>query len=100
MSSQPKIRNTLQDLPFYNEEIKNINKNISNNKLLSVLPFLFKKGKKSTHKQLSEILRFHPKRKKSHKKLTKRQILQKMLPLSETLNIIQKDNSYGQNKFR
>ena len=58
MSSQPKIRNTLQDLPFYNEEIKNMNENISNNKLLSVLPFFFKKAKKSTHKQLSEILPF------------------------------------------
>ena len=72
MSSQPKIRNTLQDLPIYNEEIKNINKNISNNKLLSVLPFFFKKAKKSTHKQLSEILPFHPKSNKGHKKLTKR----------------------------
>ena len=41
MSSQPKLRNTLQDLPFYTEEIKNINENISNNKLLSVLPFFF-----------------------------------------------------------
>ena len=90
MSSQQKIRNTLQDLPFYNEEIKNMNENISNNKLLSVLPFFFKKAKKLTHKQLSEILPFHPKSNKRHKKLTKRQILQKLLPLSETVNIIKK----------
>ena len=71
MSSQQKIRNTLQDLPFYNEEIKNMNENISNNKLLSVLPFFFKKAKKLTHKQLSEILPLNPKSNKRHKKLTK-----------------------------
>ena len=47
MSSQPKIRNTLKYLPFYNEEIEEINKIFSNNKLLSVLPFFPKKTKKN-----------------------------------------------------
>ena len=41
MSSQPKIRNTLKDLPLYNEDIEEINKIFSNSKLLSVLPFFF-----------------------------------------------------------
>ena len=99
MSSQPKIRNTLKDLPLYNEEIEEINKIFSNSKLLSVLPFFFKKAKKLTHKQLSEILPFHPKSNKRHKKLAKRQILQKLLPLYEDVLILKKKYSrkYAEN---
>ena len=80
MSSQPKIRNTLKYLPFYNEEIEEINKIFSNNKLLSVLPFFPKKTKKITHKKLSELLPFPPIKNK-RQKINKTSNITKITPL-------------------
>ena len=45
MAQKYKIRNTLKNLPFYSEEIKNFkkkNKKFSNIRLLSELPFFLK----------------------------------------------------------
>ena len=99
MRSQPEIRNTLENLPLYNEEIEKSNKNISNSKFLSVLPFFPMEAKKLTHKQLSELLPFAPQKTKTHKKLTKRQILEKILPLYQYVNIFKKEYSkkYAEN---
>ena len=87
MGSHYKIRNTLKNLSFYSEEIKNKKKNdkkFSNIRLLSELPFFPKKTKKLTNYQLSKELPFFPKR---PKKLTKHQILKNMLQLYDTVGI-------------
>ena len=67
MHSLSKITNTLKNLPFYSEKIKNFKKSskkFSYMKLLSGLPFFSKeseKSKKLSNKQLSEALPFLPK---------------------------------------
>ena len=74
MGSLSKIR---IHLPFYSEEIKSVkkkNKHFTNIKLLSELPFFYKKPKELSNKELSEALPFlpkRPKRSKRPKRLTK-----------------------------
>ena len=60
-----KKKDLLKNQPFYIEEIKSNkkkNKEFSNIKFLSELPFFPKKSKKLTIKQLSDVLPFPPKR--------------------------------------
>ena len=67
MRSQYKNKDLLKNQPFYSEEIKSFKKNnkeFSNIKFLSELPFFPKKSKKLSIKQLSDMLPFPLKRKK------------------------------------
>ena len=97
MCSPDKNRSMLKNLPFYSEEIKSVekkNKKTSNISLLSELPFFHKKPKELTNKQLSEALPFQSKRKKRPKRLTKRQILENVLPLYDSVGILRRDHAH------
>ena len=85
MAQNYKKRKALKNLPFYSEEIEKSekkNKKISNIKLWSELPFFDKKFKELSNKDLSEALPFFPEKpkRKREKRLTKRQILENVLP--------------------
>ena len=83
----------LKNQPFYSKEIKSFekkNKKSSNISLLSELPFFYKKPKELTNKQLSEALPFLPKKPKKPKRLTKRQILENILPLYDRVGILRR----------
>ena len=80
----------LKNLPFYSEENKSAkkkNKEFSNIRLLSELPFFPKEFKKLTNIELSKELPFFPKRPKRQKRLTKHQILQNILPFYDSVGI-------------
>ena len=79
MAQNYKIKNTLKNLPFYSEEIKDSKKK---NKILSELPFF---SKKLSNIQLSKELHFFPKRCKIPKRLTKYQVLKNMLPFYDSV---------------
>ena len=71
MTSKYKIRNKLQNLPFYSEKTNNTKKNnkqFTNGKISSELPFFPKNTKKLSNYQLSKELQFFPKRPKKLKK--------------------------------
>ena len=88
MLSLSEVRKTLKNQPFYSEEIKSNkkkNKEFSNIKFLSELPFFPKKSKKLTIKQLSDVL---PKR---SKRLTKYQILSNVLPFFDDVGISRRE---------
>ena len=73
MAQKYKIRNTLKNLPFYNEWINNFKKNnkkFTNARFLSELPFFSKKRKKFSKYQFSKELPFFPKRPKKLKKIS------------------------------
>ena len=72
MKSHYKIKDLLKNLPFYSSEIKKSkkkNKEFSNIRLLSKLPFFPKKVKNLTNYQLSRELPFFSKRSKRPKRL-------------------------------
>ena len=95
MRSHYKNRNMLKNQPFYSEEIKSFekkNKKSSNISLLSELPFFYKKPKELTNKQLSEALPFLPKKPKKPKRLTKRQILENILPSYDRVGILRREH--------
>ena len=80
----------MKNQPFYSEEIKSNkkkNKEFSNIKFLSELPFFPKKSKKLTIKQLSDVL---PKR---SKRLTKYQILSNVLPFFDDVGISRRERA-------
>ena len=86
----------MKNQPFYSEEIKSNkkkNKEFSNIKFLSELPFFPKKSKKLTIKQLSDVLPFLPKRKKRSKRLTKYQILSNVLPFFDDVGISRRERA-------
>ena len=86
MARKYQIRNTLENLPFYNVEIKNLkkdNKKFNNSRILSEL-LSNSKSKKLSNYQLSKELPFFPKR---PKKLITHQILKNILPLYDTVGI-------------
>ena len=86
----------MKNQPFYSEEIKSNkkkNKEFSNIKFLSELPFFPKKSKKLTIKQLSDVLPFLPKRKKRSKRLTKYQILSNVLPFFDDVRILRRERA-------
>ena len=90
MLSLSEIRKTFKNQPFYSEEInsnKKKNKEFSNIKFLSELPFFPKKSKKLTIKQLSDVL---PKR---SKRLTKYQILSNVLPFFDDVGISRRERA-------
>ena len=96
MRSQYKNKDLLKNQPFYSEEIKSNkkkNKEFSNIKFLSELPFFPKKSKKLTIKQLSDVLPFLPKRKKRSKRLTKYQILSNVLPFFDDVGISRRERA-------
>ena len=96
MRSQYKNKDLLKNQPFYSEEIKSFKKNnkeFSNIKFLSELPFFPKKSKKLTIKQLSDVLPFLPKRKKRSKRLTKYQILSNVLPFFDDVGISRRERA-------
>ena len=70
-----KIKDLLENLPFYTSEIEKNIKIFTNARILSELPP--KKPKKLTNYQLSRALPFFPKISKRPKRLTKLQILKK-----------------------
>ena len=70
------------------------NKKISNISLLSELPFFPKKPKELSNKQLSDILPFPPRRKKRSKRLTKRQILENVLTLYDSVVISRREHAH------
>ena len=96
MLSLSEIRKTFKNQPFYSEEInsnKKKNKEFSNIKFLSELPFFPKKSKNLTIKQLSDGLSFPPKRKKRSKRLTKYQILSNVLPFFDDVGISRRERA-------
>ena len=91
-----KNKDLLKNQLFYSEEIKSNkkkNKEFSNIKFLSELPFFPKKSKKLTIKQLSDVLPFLPKRKKRSKRLTKYQILSNVLPFFDDVGISRREHA-------
>ena len=90
MRSHCKNKDLLKNQLFYSEEIKSNkkkNKEFSNIKFLSELPFFPKKSKKLTIKQLSDVL---PKR---SKRLTKYQILSNVLPFFDDVGISRRERA-------
>ena len=86
----------MKNQPFYSEEIKSNkkkNKEFSNIKFLSELPFFPKKSKNLTIKQLSDGLSFPPKRKKRSKRLTKYQILSNVVPFFDDVLISRRERA-------
>ena len=62
--------------------------------VLSELPFFSKKPTELSNKQLSDILPLPPKRKKRPKRLTKRQILENVLPLYDSVVIARREHAH------
>ena len=96
MRSHFKNKDLLKNQPFYSEEIKSNkkrNKEFSNIKSLSQLPFFPKKSRKLTIKQLSDVLPFPSKRKKRSKRLTKYQILSNVLPFFDDIGISRRERA-------
>ena len=90
MAQNYKIKNMLENLPFYSDKINKIKKNIkkfTDAKILSELPFFPKTPKELTNYQLSKELPFFPKRSKRAKRLTKHQILKNILPFYDSVGI-------------
>ena len=88
---------SLENLPFYSEEIENSekkNKKFSNIKFLSELPFFSKESKELTNKQLSNVLPFPPKKSKRSKRLTKYQVLENVLPFYDTVGIFKREHAH------
>ena len=81
MAQNYKIENTLKNLPFYSEEIKESKKK---NKILSELPFF---SESLSNFQLLKELPFFPKRFKRPKRLTKYQALKNILPFYDSIGI-------------
>ena len=67
---------------------------MSNISLLSELPFFPKKPKELSNKQLSDILPFPPRRKKRSKRLTKRQVLENVLTLYDSVVISRREHTH------
>ena len=88
MAQNYKIENTLKNLPFYSEEIRECKKK---NKILSELPFF---AKKISNFQLSKELPFFPKRSKRPKRLTKYQALKNILPFYDSIDISRIQHAY------
>ena len=88
MAQNYKIKNMLENLPFY--KINKIKKNIqkfTDAKILSELSFFPKTPKELTNFQLSKELPLFPKRSKRPKKLTKHQILKNILLFYDSVGI-------------
>ena len=93
MAQNYKIKNTLNNLPFYSDKAKKIykkTKKFTNPRFLSELPFFPKKSKKLTNYQLSKKLPFFPRKSKRPKRLTKHQILKNILPFYDSVGILRK----------
>ena len=87
MAQNYKIENTLKNLPFYSEEIKNWKKRkkkTSNIDILSELPPFYKK---LSNFQLSKELPFFPKGSKRPKRLTQYQALKNILTFYDSVSI-------------
>ena len=82
MAQNYKIKNTLKNLPFYSEEIKDFLK--KKNKILSELRFF---SRKLSNIQLSKVFPLFPKRSKRPKRLTKYQALKNILPFYDSVSI-------------
>ena len=96
-----KIRQNYKDLlknqPFYSSKIesaKQKDKEISNIKFLSELPFFSKEPKELTKVELSKQLPFPSKKTKRPKRLTKYQILQNTLPLYHSVGISRREHAH------
>ena len=97
MSQNYKIKNTLNNLPFYSDKAKKIykkTKKFTNPRFLSELPFFPKKSKKLTNYQLSKELPFFKKKSKTPKRLTKHQILENILPFYNIIGISRKEYAF------
>ena len=77
-STNHKNKDLLKFQPFYASEIKNTEKKTRKTKV-------FTKKPKLINNQLSQALPFQPKKTKKPTRLTKRQILQNILPFSEAI---------------
>ena len=96
MRTHYKTKDLLKNQPFYSEEIKSSkkkNKDFSNIKFLSELPFFPKKHKKLTNTELSKEFPFPPKRKKRPTRLTKHQILSNILPFYDSVGISRREHA-------
>ena len=94
MISKYKIKNTLQNLPFYSEKTNNTkqnNKKFTNGKILSELPLFPKNTKKLSNYQLSKELPVFAKRPKKVKK--KHQILKNILPFYDRVGILKRQRT-------
>ena len=97
MAQNYKIRNMLNNLPFYSDKINKINKKIkkfTNARILSELPFFPKTAKNLANYQLSKELPFFPKRSKRPKRLRKHQILRNILPFYDSVGISRKQHAF------
>ena len=91
MAQKYKVKDLLKNLPFCTNEIKKSkkkNKNFTNARFLSKLPFFPK-----IVKNLRE-LPFFAKRPKRPKRLTKRQILRNILPLYDSVGISKREGAF------
>ena len=96
MRTHYKNKDLLKNQAFYSEEIKSSkkkNKDFSNIKFLSELPFFPKKHKKLTNTELSKEFPFPPKRKKRPTRLTKHQILSNILPFYDSVGISRREHA-------
>ena len=94
MAQKYKIRNTLKNLPFYNEWINNFKKNnkkFTNARFLSELPYFSKKRKKLSNYQFSKELPFFPKR---PRKTKKHQILKNVLPFYDKVGTWKRQSAF------
>ena len=96
MRTHYKNKDLLKNQAFSSEEIKSSkkkNKDFSNIRFLSELPFFPKKHKKLTNTELSKEFPFPPKRKKRPTRLTKHQILSNILPFYDSVGISRREHA-------
>ena len=87
-STEYKKKDLLKFQPFYTTEIKK-NKRKKRKTKKSI-----KNPKKLSNKELSQALPYYPKKPKKPKRLTKRQMLQNILPFPETVGISRRERAF------
>ena len=88
MRSQYKNKDLLKNKPFYSSKIK------SDINLLSELPSFCKEPKELTNIELSKVLPSLPEKPKRPKRLTKRQILENILPFFDSVGIVRSEHAH------
>ena len=86
-STNHKNKDLLKFQPFYASEIKNTEKKPRKTKV-------FTKKPKLINNQLSQALPFQPKKTKKPTRVTKRQILQNILPFPEAIGVSRRERTF------
>ena len=92
MTQNYKEEDSLINLPFYSEEIESVTKKSKKKKV--ILKFLLKNIKNYLINSYQICYHSHKKEKKRSKRLTKRQILENVLPLYDNVVISKREHAH------